>query len=139
MIAMVLAQDAVIMVMDEPTAFLDISSKFDVIHLMRDLTQQRNKTIIYSTHDFNTAISQADKVWFITEDGLLEGAPEDIMLRGSFKNLFDESKVIFNAQDGSFSIRNESRGNVEIKGEGAERYWTEKALTRPKERLTPRL
>ncbi len=130
MIAMVLAQDAVIMVMDEPTAFLDISSKFEVIHLMRDLTQQRNKTIIYSTHDFNTAISQADKIWFITGDGLLEGAPEDIMLRGSFRTLFDESKVIFNAYDGTFSIRNESRGKIEIKGDGAERYWTEKALTR---------
>ncbi len=130
MIAMVLAQDAAIMVMDEPTAFLDISSKYEVIHLMRNLTQWGNKTIIYSTHDFNTAVSQADKVWFITEEGLLEGAPEDIMIRGSFKTLFDESKVIFNSHDGSFSIRNEFRGKVNIRGEGEKKYWTEKALTR---------
>lgn len=130
MIAMVLAQDAIIMIMDEPTAFLDISNKYEVIHLMRDLAQRRNKTIIYSTHDFNTAINQADKIWFITEGGLIEGAPEDIMIRGSFKALFDESKVIFNTADGSFSIRNEFRGSITIKGEGINRYWTEKALAR---------
>jgi iron complex transport system ATP-binding protein len=130
MIAMVLAQDAKLMVMDEPTAFLDISSKFEIMHLMHELTRCRNKTIIFSTHDLSTAVSQADKIWLLREQGLLEGAPEDLMLAGIFNTLFDESLVRFNAYDGSFTIRNEEKGKINVKGEGDRKYWTEKALIR---------
>jgi iron complex transport system ATP-binding protein len=130
MIAMLLAQDTDLLVMDEPTAFLDISSKFEIIHLMHELTRNRNKTIVFSTHDLTSAVSQADKIWLLKEHGLLEGAPEDLMLEGSFKTLFDESKVIFNSGDGTFTIRNEHKGQVRVRGEEDRKYWTEKALTR---------
>lgn len=130
MIAMVLAQDAGIMVMDEPTAFLDISSRYEIIHLMQELTRKRRKTIVYSTHDLNTAINQADKIWFLSDDRLIEGAPEDIMIEGSFKNLFDDSKVRFNENDASFSVVHEYKGSINLKGEGRKRFWTEKALLR---------
>jgi iron complex transport system ATP-binding protein len=130
MVAMVLAQDAKIMIMDEPTAFLDISSKFEIIQLMHELTRSRDKTIIFSTHDLTTAVSQADKIWLLKDQGLLEGAPEDLMLEGKFKTLFDDSKVRFNANDGSFTIRNEEKGRIIVKGEGERKYWTEKALIR---------
>jgi iron complex transport system ATP-binding protein len=130
MIAMVLAQDAELMVMDEPTAFLDISSKFEIIHLMHELTTRRDKTIIFSTHDLSTALSHADKIWVLKETGLFEGAPEDLMLEGTFNTLFDNSKVKFNAIDGSFNIRNVEKGQITVIGEGEKKYWTEKALIR---------
>lgn len=130
MIAMVLAQDAGIMLMDEPTAFLDLSSKFEIIHLLHELTRSRDKTIIFSTHDLSTAVSQADKIWLLKEDGLAEGAPEDLMLDGSFKSLFDESKVKFNSRDGSFSFRNDEKGSIFVRGKGELKQWTEKALSR---------
>jgi iron complex transport system ATP-binding protein len=130
MIAMVLAQDAGIMIMDEPTAFLDISSKFEIIHLMNELTRNRNKTVIFSTHDLATAVSQADKIWLLKEQGLTEGAPEDLMLEGSFETLFDSKKVDFNSNDGSFTIRNEEKGRIIVRGDGIKKYWTEKALIR---------
>jgi len=127
---MVLAQDAGIMVMDEPTAFLDISSKFEIMQLIHELTRTREKTIIFSTHDLATAIRQADKIWLLKEEGLTEGAPEDLMLEGSFKTLFDGTKVKFNSHDCSFSIRNDGKGKVILRGEGEKKYWTEKALLR---------
>jgi len=130
MIAMLLAQDTNLLVMDEPTAFLDISSKFEIIHLMHELTRSREKTIVFSTHDFATAVSQADKIWLLKNQGLLEGAPEDLMLEGSFKTLFDESKVIFNSGNGTFTIRNEQKGQIRVSGEEVRKYWTEKALIR---------
>lgn len=130
MIAMVLAQDAGIMVMDEPTAFLDVSSKFEIMQLMHDLTRNREKTIIFSTHDLAMAIRQADKIWILNEQGLIEGAPEDLMLAGSFRTLFDKSKVQFNSRDGSFSVPNDEKGKVIVRGEGEKKYWTEKALIR---------
>ncbi len=130
MIAMVLSQDAGIMIMDEPTAFLDISSKYEIIHLMNELTINRHKTVIFSTHDLATAVSQADKIWLLKEQGLTEGAPEDLMIEGSFETLFDSKNVVFNSNDGSFTLRNEEKGRIIVRGEGSKRYWTEKALVR---------
>jgi iron complex transport system ATP-binding protein len=129
MIARVLAQDTDLLIMDEPTAFLDIASKFEIISLMLELTRD-GKTIVFSTHDFNIAVSQADKIWLILDDRLAEGSPEDLMLSGSFEHLFDSSVIKFSSSDGSFVFRNESRGTLFIKGEGIIRKWTERALSR---------
>jgi hypothetical protein len=52
------------------------------------------------------------------------------MLEGSFETLFDSNKVEFNSNDGSFTIRNEEKGRIIIKGDGRKKYWTEKALVR---------
>jgi iron complex transport system ATP-binding protein len=130
MIARILAQDTGIMIMDEPTAFLDIASKYEILHLMRELSGINGKTIIFSTHDLQMAISQSDKIWLILENQLFEGAPEDLMLAGAFDHLFDSSTVLFNSGDGTFSFRNENKGSIFIEGKGRHRYWTEKAVNR---------
>jgi iron complex transport system ATP-binding protein len=116
-------------VMDEPTAFLDIAGKYEIINLMLSLTRE-GKTIIFSTHDFNIALNQTDKIWLLTENYLLEGAPEDLMLKGAFDHLFESSVVGFNSADGSFSFRNQSRGIIWVEGEGMLRNWSEKAVIR---------
>ncbi len=130
MIAMVLAQDAGIMIMDEPTAFLDITGRYGIIHLLHELTRERTKTIVFSTHDLPMAVRLSDKIWLMNEHGLIEGAPEDLMLAGSFNTLFDDSKVIFDPVKGTVSFRNPETGRISIKGEGIERYWTEQAVIR---------
>ena len=61
---------------------------------------------------------------------LLEGAPEDLMLKGAFDNLFESTVVGFNSTDGSFSFRNEKRGRIYVEGEGMLKNWTEKAVIR---------
>jgi iron complex transport system ATP-binding protein len=129
MIARVLAQDTEIMVMDEPTAFLDIAGKYEIINLMLNLTRE-GKTIIFSTHDLNIALNQTDKIWLLTEKVLLEGAPEDLILKGAFDHLFESSVVRFNSAEGSFSFRNQSRGIIWVDGEGMLRNWSEKAVIR---------
>jgi iron complex transport system ATP-binding protein len=130
MIARILAQDTGIMVMDEPTAFLDIGSKYEILHLLHLLSQKSDKTIIFSTHDLHMAISQSDKIWLILDNKLIEGAPEDLMIEGAFDHLFDSSSVQFNSEHGTFSFRSEDRGSIYIDGEGILRHWTEKAIKR---------
>jgi len=129
MIARVLAQDTEILVMDEPTAFLDVAGKYEIINLMLRLVSE-GKTIIFSTHDFNIALNQTDKIWLLTDRELIEGAPEDLMLKGAFNHLFESSVVGFNSSDGSFSFRNQSHGMIRVQGEGTLRRWTEKAVLR---------
>lgn len=130
MIAMVLAQDADLMIMDEPTAFLDIRSRFEIFNLLRDLTRKRGKTIVFSTHDFDAAVSRADKIWLMLGDGLEEGAPEDLILSGNAGRLFDETEVLFNPHNGTFMTAGEKKGAISVTGAGDKRYWTEKAVIR---------
>jgi iron complex transport system ATP-binding protein len=130
MIARILAQDTAIMVMDEPTAFLDTGSKFEILHLMHLLSREREKTIIYSTHDLHMAVSQSDKIWLILDNKLIEGAPEDLMIQGAFDHLFDSSPVQFNSENGTFSVKRESRGKIFVEGEGFLKHWTETAIKR---------
>jgi iron complex transport system ATP-binding protein len=130
MIARILAQDTGIMVMDEPTAFLDIAGRFEILHLMHTLTDKNNKTIIFSTHDLQMAVSHSDKIWLILDDQLIEGAPEDLMISGAFSHLFDSSAVLFNSEDGTFSFRSDTRGSIYIDGCGTKKVWTDKAINR---------
>lgn len=130
MIARLLCQDTGIMIMDEPTAFLDVASKYEILHLLHLLSRNNNKTIIFSTHDLQMAIGQADKIWLILEDRLTEGAPEDLMLADAFDNLFSSSSIVFNSHDGSFSFPSDERNSIYIEGEGKEKFWTLKALAR---------
>jgi iron complex transport system ATP-binding protein len=130
MIARIIAQDAGIMIMDEPTAFLDTGGRFEILHLLNTLSHEKGKTIIFSTHDLHMAVNQADKIWLISGGRLLEGAPEDLMISGAFDHLFDASNVRFNPENGSFSFNSSGNGSVYIQGKGAEKIWVEKALKR---------
>lgn len=130
MIARILAQDTGLMVMDEPTAFLDIGSKFEIFHLLHNLAKTTGKTIIFSTHDLQMAISQADKIWLLKDKGLVEGAPEDLMIQGEFDHIFDSSPARYNSDQGTFTFISEEHGSIFIEGEGILRHWTEKALNR---------
>lgn len=130
MIARILAQDTGIMIMDEPTAFLDIGSKYEILHLMHLLSQKSGKTIIFSTHDLQIALSQSDKIWLILDNKLIEGAPEDLMIEGEFDHLFDLSPVQFNSENGTFSFRSKEKGRIYVEGDGIRKHWVEKAINR---------
>ncbi len=130
MIARILAQDTGIMIMDEPTAFLDVSGRYEILHLMHDISRKSGKSIIFSTHDLQSATTQADKIWLVLDDTLFEGAPEDLMIKGVFDKLFNFSAVQFNSVNGTFTFRKEERGTIYVKGEGSRKYWIEKAISR---------
>jgi iron complex transport system ATP-binding protein len=130
MIARILAQDTGLMIMDEPTAFLDIGSKYEILHLLHNLAKERGKTIIFSTHDLHIAVSQADKIWLLTETKLVEGAPEDLMIGGDFDHIFDSSPVRYNSDHGTFTFPSDDKGSIYLEGEGILRHWTEKAINR---------
>lgn len=99
MIARLLAQDTEIMIMDEPTAFLDIAGKYDIVNLLKKLTGE-GKTIIFSTHDLNIALNMADKIWLILKDEMLEGSPDDLVRDNSFEHLFESSEIKFDPSTG---------------------------------------
>ncbi len=72
MIARALTQETPILLLDEPTAFLDIKNKSRIYSLLKELTVKHNKTIFVSTHQIEFCKSYCDKVWLIKEGCLTE-------------------------------------------------------------------
>jgi cobalamin transport system ATP-binding protein len=130
MIARAFVQDAPLMVLDEPTAFLDIPNTYDLIAL---LSRFRNggRSIVYSTHDLETAMLCADKMWVIHEGSIQEGAPEDLGLSGLFDDLFASSGIRFDEGAGRFMFSKERRAGIALEGKaGKALTWTRSTLER---------
>lgn len=62
MIARAIAQDTKIILLDEPTSFLDLPTRFEVVTLLKDLAVKQNKTIIFSTHELDIALKLSDYI-----------------------------------------------------------------------------
>ncbi len=129
-IARSLAQDTDLLVMDEPTAFLDLPSRYSIVGLLRKLTREKDKCVIYSTHDLDTAINEADRIWLMTETGICEGAPEDLMLSGRLAKAFESPLLSFSQTGGTFSFVREKLVPIALEGTGVVRKLTERALCR---------
>ena len=130
MIARTLAQDTGLILLDEPTAFLDMPNRYEVVHLLHRLTRTKQKTILFSTHDLNIAMHQADKLWLMADGELHEGAPEDLILNQQFARLFEGTKLHFDDNKGDFNIKRKEMQPISLAGEGKVFFWTKKALER---------
>ncbi len=130
LIARTLAQNTPITILDEPTSFLDMPNKFEIIHLLNQLAKEKSKTIIFSTHDLNIAIQEADILWLINEKKIIKGTSEDLILNGEFSKIFEKSKLDFNIETGEFGITRNLTKSITLKGKGASYLWTYKALKR---------
>ncbi len=131
MLARALAQDTALMMLDEATAHLDLPSRVELMKMLRDLAKETQKAILLSTHELDLALQWCDTIWLMNKDGNLRvGAPEDLVLNGSFSEVFDSELFNFDIPSGLFKINKASRGNIHIKGEAIKRLWTKKAVER---------
>ncbi len=130
MIARALAQDTEIIILDEPTAFLDLPNRYEIIRLLNELTVDKGKTIIFSSHDLNIALQEADKVWLMENNKIVEGAPEDLIISSDIYRLFENSRLDFDIEKGDFRLSREKFKKINLSGEGILRYWTQRALER---------
>ncbi|MFI3330847.1 MAG: ABC transporter ATP-binding protein [Rikenellaceae bacterium] len=88
MIARALAQDTPIILLDEPTAFLDLPNKYEVCAILKNLAKNQSKTIIFSTHDLDIALKICDKVAIIDTPKIIHDTPEGIKKTGEIDRLF---------------------------------------------------
>jgi iron complex transport system ATP-binding protein len=119
------------MILDEPTAFLDISNKYEIVRILHNLAQDQEKCIIYSTHDLNTALLMADRIWLLLDNKVVEGMPEELAALGCFEALFPHNPhLFFDAEKGDYRIRRETKGTVYLSGSRKEQEIATKALER---------
>ncbi len=88
MIARSLAQDTPMILLDEPTAFLDLPNKYEIGLLLRSLAHNHGKTILFSTHDLNITLDLCDRIVMIDRGKFLHGTPDEMIANGSIGHLF---------------------------------------------------
>jgi len=131
MIAKALAQETPIILLDEPTAFLDFPSKVEIMQLLHQLSRKTNKTIFLSTHDLELALQIADRIWLMDkENGIRTGTPEDLSLNGSLSNFFARKGIIFDQDTGLFRVENDFDKQIRLVGHGPRYTMIRKALSR---------
>lgn len=129
MIARALAQDTPIILLDEPTAHLDLNNRVEIMNLLRNLCRKEKKAILVSTHELDLALQTADLVWLAgLNKNILTGIPEDLVLNGSFDNLFQFKG--FDLKTGKVFHETHRGISVKLIGKGYEYLWTRNALER---------
>jgi iron complex transport system ATP-binding protein len=94
-ISMVLAQGTDLLLLDEPTTFLDLVHQVDVLDLVRDLHRQGGRTIVMVLHDLNLAARYADTVIAMREGEVLaSGPPADVLTPDLLRAAFDLDAVV---------------------------------------------
>ena len=95
MLAKALAQQTPIILLDEPTAYLDYPSKIEAMLLLRTLARKEGKTVLMSTHDVGLALQLADDIWLLAEDGKLHtGEPKKMVLDENFRHFIEQTPQI---------------------------------------------
>jgi len=131
MVARALAQEPLVMVLDEPTAFLDLLRRVEIMRLLRRLAHETQRAMILSTHDLDLALRSADLLWLMAPGGVVHvGAPEDLVLGGAFEATFAAEGISFDSHQGHFRIHPPTQRRIALIGDGVTREWTARALER---------
>lgn len=129
MIAKALAQDTTVLLLDEPTAHLDLNNRVEIMNLLRSLSREAGKTILVATHELDLALQTADRIWLATPDKkIVEGIPEDLVLNGTFDEVFQFKG--FDLKTGKMAHTPYRNISVQLTGSGYEYLWTKNALER---------
>ena len=130
-LARLLAQEPVLALLDEPTAFLDLPSRIEMLGTLSRLVRSRRLAVLLSTHDLETALRHADRIWLL--DGsrrLTTGIPEDLVLSGHLGSVFESDHLEFDLDRGSFRMKREPGRPIRLEGNGPAVHWTARALDR---------
>lgn len=128
MIAKSLAQESKIIILDEPTSFLDLRSRMETISLLRRLAVEKDMTFLLSLHDLELSLQYSDSLWIMSHgDGVICGQTEEMVLSGAINKAAGDS-LLFDIETGIF--RQLRRGVKKVRYEGEDLLWVKNALTR---------
>lgn len=133
MIAKALVQECPLILLDEPTAFLDVVSRIEIMNLLHRLAIEEKRAILLSTHDIEQALVLSDRLWLLSPtEGLECGVTEDLILNSRMDTLFSgHSQIKFDSMHGGFSPEVTGEKSIVLKaGNEVLRHWAQNALNR---------
>lgn len=105
LIARALAQDTALIILDEPATHLDLMHKVSLFRLLKKLTQETQKCILFSTHDIDMAIQLSDELIVMTPEKCIQGEPKTLIEAGVFSDLFQDEHIVFDSIKRTFTIK----------------------------------
>lgn len=133
MVARALAQEPAVLVLDEPTAFLDVARRIELAAMLTRLTATTGAAIVLSTHDLGFALRRADQVWLVGADATVTAsAPEDLAYGGAITRTFAGANMSFDDAAATIVVADDDGAGaaVHIAANGRLRQWTEHAVRR---------
>lgn len=103
-IARAIAQETPLIILDEPTAHLDLINKIEVFKLLQQLTKEHNKTIIFSTHHIEYALQVCDSIWTINNNELKKNTPKTLIESNLINTIITSDKINFDKDSMTFKI-----------------------------------
>ena len=104
-IARAIAQDTPFIILDEPTAHLDLINKVEILKLLKELSSQHNKMIIISTHQIEMALQLCDEIWTLENKQLEVHTAKALIESNKLEELFGNEHVTFNPKSKNFEIK----------------------------------
>lgn len=105
LIARALAQNTPLVILDEPTTHLDLYHKAYVLKLLKQLSRETHKAILFASHEINLAIQLCDKIVLMQKEKVHTGTPRELLESGAFASVFPEGLIEFDPETASFKIR----------------------------------
>jgi len=102
MICRALAQHTDLIILDEPTAHLDIQHKIETFKLLSTIAKDLNRSILISTHEIQMATQMADQLWLMTNDKIITGEPKYLIESDKINLLFDSNSITFDKESNQF-------------------------------------
>lgn len=135
MLARALAQNPVVLALDEPVAFVDLPRRVELVALLRDLARECGLAVLMTTHDLDLALRSADTLWLVRPDADLSdrlrvGAPEDLALDGSVAAAFGAGDMVFDPLRATFLAPARGLARVRVTGDEVGAAWAARALER---------
>lgn len=125
LIARALAQEPTVLVLDEPTAFLDLPGRVEITGLLVELAAAAELAVVVSTHDLDLVLTHADRAWVVADGTVAEGAPETLIDDGTFAAAFPTVAFAVDSSDGTITARGHA-----IAGAAARRRLTNRQESR---------
>ncbi|MBM4482394.1 ATP-binding cassette domain-containing protein [Rhodococcus hoagii] len=105
LIARALVQQPALLVLDEPSAFLDVAARVELLALLDEIATDTGITVLLSTHDVELVLRTSQHVWLAAGDGtVVDGSPAELVESGAITRAFDSRRVHFDPRDGIFRL-----------------------------------
>jgi len=104
LIARAIAQDTDIILLDEPTSHLDLYYKALIFKLLKKISSNAKKAVLFATHEMNLSLQICDQIILIKDNQIIKQTPEKLIESGILTNLFPNDSILFDNKTGQFNI-----------------------------------
>ncbi|MDI1256807.1 MAG: ABC transporter ATP-binding protein [Flavobacterium sp.] len=102
LIARAIAQDTPLIILDEPTTHLDLRHKVSLLQLLKKLSRETRKCILFSTHDIELALQISDAMIMMAAGNIVQESPYELIKSGALNQLFADENITFDAEKSKF-------------------------------------